>query len=73
MAIYYRFQNDQPRRGERVHCFTNIQDFKGFVHMMKLQDPDFYRMKYWEVEGSFVEEDEGDVIAEVVSAKQIKL
>jgi hypothetical protein len=41
--------------------------------MMKLQDPDFHRMKYWEVDGLFVEEDEGDVIAEVVSAKQIKL
>lgn len=73
MATYYRFQNNQPRVGEPVHCYTNLRDFKKFCLMMKTQDRDFYRMRFWEIEGQFIKNDEGDAVVRVISAKQISL
>jgi hypothetical protein len=74
MAIYYRFQNDAPRRNETVHCFTTLQSLKDFVSYMRKQDPiDFHRMQYWEVEGSFVSHDDGDAVVQVNSVKEISL
>ena len=54
MPIYYRFQHEQPTVGEEVHCFTNLERFRGFVRMMRGDDPDFRRMKLWEINGKFV-------------------
>lgn len=74
MAIYYRFQHEAPRPNEKVHCFTTRQGLKDFVEYMRKQDPlEFHRMKYWEVEGSFIEHDEGDAIVQVFDAKEIHL
>ncbi len=73
MATYYRFQNEKPRSGEEVHCFTNIHELRDFAQMMQSQDPDFYRMNFWEVEGLYIRDDEGDVVVVVGSTKQIKL
>lgn len=73
MPTYYRFQNEVPRHSEIVHCFTNFKDFKGFVQMMKAEDPDFYRMRFWEIEGQFVKDDEGDALVQVFSAREIKM
>jgi len=71
MAKYYRFQNDAPRIGERVHCYTNKQDFLEFVRMMKMQDSQFNRMKFWELEGVFLMSDEEDAVIKVTSVKRI--
>ena len=73
MPKYYRFQNDMPKIGESVHCYTNKQDFLNFVNMMKGQDAHFSLMKFWEIEGQFVRHDEGDAVVKVVSVKQIKV
>jgi hypothetical protein len=73
MATFYRFQNEKPRRGEEVHCFTNIHALRSFANLMQSQDPDFHRMKYWEVEGLYLRDDDGDVVVVVGTAKQIKL
>ena len=73
MAIYYRFDHERPEKGSVVHCFTNWQAFISFAQIMKAEDPEFYRMKFWEVEGQFVEDDEGDAQVRVISAKEIKL
>lgn len=73
MPVYYRFSHDQPRRGETVHCFRTLNGLKKFAMMMRTQDPEFRRMKYWEVEGIFVKDDEGDAQVRVNSSKQINL
>jgi hypothetical protein len=73
MATYYRFQNEKPLRGEEVHCFINIHELRSFAQMMQSQDPDFHRMKFWEVEGLYLRDDDGDVVVMVGSSKQIKL
>jgi hypothetical protein len=72
MATYYRFQHERPRTGEQVHCFTTIKGLKDFAQMMKFDDPDFGRMKFWEIQGFYIKDDEGDVVVEVTSAKEIK-
>jgi hypothetical protein len=72
MATYYRFQNDKPLRGEVVHCFTNFRDFKSFVEYMKSVDNNSNQMKYWEVEGTHVRDDDGDVVVQVTTAREIK-
>lgn len=69
--VYYRFQHEQPRAGEEVHCFTDFGQFRGFVQMMRRQDPDFRRMKFWEIRGQFVRKDEDDAVVKVVSVKEI--
>jgi hypothetical protein len=69
--IYYRFQHEQPRRGELAHCFTDFKHFQGFVQMMRGDDPDARRMKTWEIEGEFVRADEDDAVVRVVSAREI--
>ena len=73
MKVYYRFQNDQPRPGDQVHCFTTLKALKDCARMMQAQDPDFRRMKFWEITGSFVQADDGDAIVRVSSAKEIRL
>lgn len=73
MAVYYRFQHEQPRPGEVVHCFTNLDHFRNFVRMMKRDDPDSARMKVWAVEGKFVRTDEDDVVVRVTSARELRL
>lgn len=70
---YYRFQNDRPKPGEHVHCFTSLSGFKSFVTMMKTQDSNFRQMKFWEIDGRFVKEDDGDAVVEVISVKQISI
>ena len=69
--VYYRFQHEQPKAGEQVHCFRSLAQFKGFVQMMRQQDPDFRHMKFWEIQGEFVKDDEDDAVVKVVSVKQI--
>lgn len=73
MPKYYRFQNEMPAIGEEAHCFTNKEEFVGFVKMMKAQDSHFGLMKFWEIEGEFRRHDEGDVIVRVISARQIRI
>lgn len=73
MATYYRFQHEQPKPGEQVHCFTDFQQFQGFVRMMRTQDPQFRRMKFWEIHGAFLRPDEGDAVVSVISARQIQI
>jgi hypothetical protein len=73
MMVGYRFQHDQPRVGEVVHCFTTLDRFRQFARMMRSQDPDFHRMKFWEVAGHFVRPDEGDVEIRVASVKEIQI
>ena len=73
MATFYRFQNDRPRTGEHVHCFKTLEGLKRFASMMKRQDPSFRSMKYWEIEGIFIKEDNGDAIVQVLSVKEIHL
>ncbi len=73
MATYYRFQNEQPQSGEVVHCWKSLEDLKKFASMMRMQDPDFHMMKFWQVEGVFVRNDEDDVEVRVSYAKQIYL
>jgi len=73
MTTYYRFQNDQPHLGEKVHCFKDVSKFKEFCKYMKSQDPSFSRMKFWEIEGLFLKEDEGDAVVSVTHVKEIKL
>ena len=73
LGIYYRFQNESPRRGALVHCFTSLQTFRGFIRMMRQQDPNHKQMKCWEIEGQFVKPDNGDAIVRVVSAKEIQV
>ena len=70
---YYRFQNEEPRAGEEVHCFTDLGHFRGFVAMMRRDDPDARRMKTWEVLGQFIRPDEDDAIVRVLSARQIQV
>jgi hypothetical protein len=69
--IYYRFQHEQPKPGDVVHCFRDFSQFRGFVQMMRGDDPDFRRMKFWEIQGEFVKDDEDDAVVRVASAKQI--
>ncbi len=71
--IYYRFQNEQPKIGEVVHCFKSLEQFRGFVQMMRGQDPDFKRMKFWEIRGEFVRHDEDDEVVRVVSVRPISV
>jgi hypothetical protein len=73
MATYYRFQNDEPERGESVHCYTSFSEFKRFISNMKEEDPDFRYMKLWEIDGTFIESDGDDAIVKVNSAHQITL
>ena len=73
MSTFYRFQNEAPRSDEKVHCFTTLEGLKNFVSMMRSQDPNFHRMKFWEIEGIFISEDEGDAIVRVNYARQINL
>lgn len=73
MATYYRFQNDAPKVGEIVHCYTSRVDFINFVQMMRRQDPDFKMMKFWEIEGQLIRPDEDDVVVRVTSVKPILL
>lgn len=73
MAVYYRFQHEQPKPGEEVHCFTNPDHFRNFARMMKRDDPDFARMKFWTVEGRFVRKDEDDVVVRVIHASELRL
>jgi hypothetical protein len=73
MAIYYRFQHEKPAAGEVVHCFKTLQGLRSFVSMVRQQDPDFRRMKFWEVNGTFVREDDGDAVVKVNSAKEISV
>ncbi len=74
MAIFFRFDHDEPRANEKVHCFTSKQGLKDFVEYMRKQDPiEFHRMRYWEVMGSFIQDDEGDAIVQVFSAKEMSL
>jgi len=68
---YYRFQHERPNMGDNAHCFTTLKKLKEFVNMMKYQDPEFLRMKFWEVEGHIIKHDEGDVEVKVISARQI--
>jgi len=73
MPKYYRFQNDAPKIGENVHCYTKKEDFLSFVRMMKGQDAHFGLMKFWEIEGQFILPDDEDAIVKVISVKQIKV
>lgn len=73
MIAYYRFQNEMPLPGEVVHCYKNKDEFWKFVRMMKSEDADFKRMKFWEIEGEFVRPDDGDVVVKVKSTRQIYL
>ena len=73
MPVYYRFDHDQPKTGQVVHCYTTLEGFRKFVLMMKQQDPEFLRMKFWEINGQFVKPDEGDALVRVISAKEIKI
>ncbi|MGQ0646380.1 MAG: hypothetical protein ACT4P7_02345 [Gemmatimonadaceae bacterium] len=69
--VYYRFQHEQPRVGEEVHCFRDFLQFQGFVRMMRRDDPDSRQMRFWEIQGQFVRNDEDDVVVRVVSAREI--
>lgn len=73
MSIYYRFQHEYPIAGEELHCFKSLEEFKGFIKMLKFQDPNFHTMKFWEIQGTFVSEDEGDAIVRVISSKRLYL
>ncbi len=74
MASYYRFQNERPAPGEHVHCFTTLKGLKEFANMMKFDDAGgFHRMKFWEIQGFFIKDDDGDVVVEVISSKEIKM
>ena len=73
MSKYYRFQNDAPRVGEIVHCYTSKHDFLQFVRMMKTQDTQFSRMKFWELEGVFIRSDEEDAVIKITAVKKISI
>lgn len=73
MNKYYRFDHDQPRMGEEVHCFKSLEVFKEFASMMRRQDNEFHRVKFWKIEGVFIKEDDGDAIIRVHTSKQIEL
>ena len=68
----FRFDHDQAAKGDIVHCFRTLEGLKSFVAMMKGQDPEFGRMRYWKVEGRFAGHDEGDVRIFVESAVEIR-
>lgn len=72
MTTYYRFQNDQPGIGETVHCFRTIEALKDFSQMMRYQDPNFHLMKYWEIKGIFIKNDDGDAVVRVTDVRQIR-
>ena len=72
-GVYWRFDNDRPRPGSLVHCWTDRARFEGFVRFMRRQDPDARRMKLWEVRGTFVRPDDGDAVVRVISAQEITL
>jgi hypothetical protein len=40
---------------------------------MKGQDRDFYRMKFWEIDGFFIRTDENDVEVRVNFSKQVHI
>jgi hypothetical protein len=71
--LYFRFQNDTPKIGEVVHCWTDEKKFRDFVRMMKRQDPQFLLMKFWEITGTFIRPDDGDALVRVQSARQIQV
>ena len=73
MPTYYRFQHGQPKPGEVVHCFRDIEAFRGFVRMMRRDDPEARRMGLWEIDGRFVRDDDGDALVRVVSAKPMTI
>ena len=72
---YWRLSDDQPKMGEKVHCFTNFEVFKRDVKNMRRSgvpmDVPGSEMKFWEVMGEFVEADGDDAIVRVASARQI--
>lgn len=70
---YYRFQHEEPQSGEEVHCFTDLEHFRGFVEMMRHDDPDSRRMKTWEIVGTFIRPDEDDAVVRVIIAREIHI
>ena len=73
MNKYYRFQNDEPKLNDHVHCYTDFANFKGFVDMMRQQDPLFGRMKFWEITGVYIKPDDGDIVIRVQTVKEIRM
>ncbi|MBX2924960.1 MAG: hypothetical protein KF746_22355 [Chitinophagaceae bacterium] len=72
MRKYYRFQNEAPKIGESVHVYISKNDFLQFVRMMKTQDRQFHRMKFWEIEGIFLRHDDEDAVVRVTGVQEIK-
>ena len=74
MPTYYRFEHEKPRNGEKLTCFKTLQALKISVTASQLRnaDADFSNMKFWKVEGTFVKEEDNEVLVRINSAMQIK-
>ncbi len=74
MAIYYRFDTDPPRRYEKYYCFRTLQGLKDFIDNMRSEKVSFpLGLKYWEIDGTFIEDDGDDAVVQVNNAKRIYL
>lgn len=71
--VYYRFDEQKPQVGEEVHCFKSFEKFKRDVKQFERDTGGRGFMRYWEVKGEFVSEDEGDAVVRVVSVREIGL
>ncbi len=74
---YYRLDESQPLFGQLVHCFTSFAKFMHDVQNMRSSgvpdDVPGSEMKFWEVTGEFVRDDEGDAVVRVLSSKQVRI
>lgn len=74
MPTYYRFDQEKPRNGEKLHCFKTLQTLKAFIISSNLEkiEEKFNEMKFWKIEGTFVKESEEEVVVRINSVIQIK-
>lgn len=76
-TLYWRLADDEPKFGQKVHCFTSFEIFKRDVRNMRRSgvpvDPVGTPMRFWEIRGEFIEADGDDAIVRVVSARQIRV
>lgn len=77
VKTYYRLSDEEPKFGELVHCFTSLAAFKRDVKNMRRSgvpvDVPGAEMKFWEIQGEFVQPDGDDAVVRVVKARQLKI
>jgi len=56
MALAYRFDDDQPKRGATVYAFRTLEGLKDFARMQGSKG----NYKFWEIDGT-IESDDGSM------------